>query len=485
MRCFFRWVAFSIVASSSAVALAQQTSPIIPNYGRSAQRVAQHEALPSVGQSVAVGSGVEEMTIPQQGHVDMGSTSAPYSTSSSYGHNDHAAAPSYSSGSSYGSYSVAPSAHSSGYSSIGPQYGDSCSSCGSNSCNGGCAVGHANVLPRVGGGGGWFGGVYYMNLWRDDDNFGYPLATATANPGVPVLQTSGARMEDASGFGVRLGKMLNQNSAVEFIYWQVFPGDETAIAQNSVVGSTINSTLLFNDLTYDSTVGAGAVPVQDFFTDSQYMSVTRTFDYRNFELNFLRLPYVFGGCNTGKARLALLAGVRYFKADESLTLFSDDLNEIPGDDPNHELTYLNEVENDLVGFQVGGVLNYQVTSRLSGQFGSKAGIYNNRMKQTQAFSGGAGGALIGGAGPDAGQPFALVSKKNDVAFLGEFDAGVAYCVNSNWRLTGGYKVLAISGYADSVNQIPYTYNSLATTGLIQDNNSLILHGLYFGVEHSW
>jgi len=252
-----------------------------------------------------------------------------------------------------------------------------------------------------------------------------------------------------------------------------------------VIGSNLNSRTLFTDLTYDNLGGGGPVPVNDFFQDSQYISLRRTYDYKNFELNFLRLPYVYGGNNCGKARLALLGGVRYFRADESFEFFSDDLNEIRGDDPDNELHYLNEVENYLVGFQLGGLLDYCVTSRLSAQIGSKFGIYNNHQKQRLGVAGGVGGAIIGGVGPDAGQPFALESKKDDVAFLAELDAGLAYCVNQNWRLTGGYKVLAVSSYVDSANQLPYHFNSLSSTGLLQDNNSLILHGIYAGVEYAW
>ena len=108
----------------------------------------------------------------------------------------------------------------------------------------------------------------------------------------------------------------------------------------------------------------------------------------------------------------------------------------------------------------------------------------DRVGGTEALSGGTGGALIA-AGPDAGQPFALESKKDDIAFLSEFDIGLAYCIKPCWRIAGGYKVLAISGYADSQNQLPYDYSSLATNGLIQNNNSLILHGAYIGLEHTW
>jgi len=186
----------------------------------------------------------------------------------------------------------------------------------------------------------------------------------------------------------------------------------------------------------------------------------------------------------GRGRVALLAGARYFRADEELEIFSDDLNEIPGDDPNHELRYVGETENHMVGFQLGALLDYQFTNRLSGQVSSKAGIYNNHLKHTQSVVGGAGGAIIG-AGPDAGQPYGVISKKDDVAFLGELDAGLAYCVNSNWRISGGYKVLGVAGYANPVRQMPRGFDSLAASGLIQNDDSLILHGIYFGAEYCW
>lgn len=515
MRTLFHWATLSFLVSATAVVNAQQYDSVVPNYSRTSTRVAYNTPIPSPTDTVsAVGSGVADattavaetvapaathvahpVTIPQQGAVDMGAPvySGPMS---SY------AAPAYSAGCSTGSCSsgaCSTGSCSSGsclsgacggggcLSGLGRSLSGGCMSCGSNSCGGGCLAGLGGLGRNIGGGNccGWFGGLYYMHLWRDDDKFGYPIAFESANPSNTVLTTGSSTLDDgASGLGVRVGKMLNQNVAVEAIYWQVFPDDVTAVAQSSVLGGPVSSHILFNDLTYDSLVGPGPVPAADFFTDSQYMSVTRSYDYRNFELNFLRLPFVFGGCGTGGARIALLAGVRHFRAQEGLKIFSDDLNEIPGDDPNHELCYLTEVDNILTGFQVGGLLTLPLSSRLSGQFGTKVGVYNNRMEQTKALSGGAGGAIIG-AGPDAGQPWAVTSKRDDVAFLGEFDLGASYCINNNWRATGGYKVLTIAGYAEAADQIPYTFNNLQAASLIHNQDSLILHGFYVGLERTW
>lgn len=497
MRSIFGGVGIAILATSSAVAVAQQTSPIRPNYTRPTSRADRYTGLLTPNRTVnasgpeisflsngrptstTIGTGLQRATgtgqaviIEQQGTVEM----SPATVGPAYGH----------SGAIVCGDGPCTSACSDG--SCATPSG--CTSCGGHGCLGSCQVGkglhclsqwlHANKNCR-----GYFGGLYYLNLWRDDDNAGLPLASSVADPATPLVSIGNARMKDASGLGIRVGKMINPCWAVEGIYWQALPDDGFAELQSSVIGSNLNSRTLFTDLTYDNLGGGGPVPVNDFFQDSQYISLRRTYDYKNFELNFLRLPYVYGGNNCGKARLALLGGVRYFRADESFEFFSDDLNEIRGDDPDNELHYLNEVENYLVGFQLGGLLDYCVTSRLSAQIGSKFGIYNNHQKQRLGVAGGVGGAIIGGVGPDAGQPFALESKKDDVAFLAELDAGLAYCVNQNWRLTGGYKVLAVSSYVDSANQLPYHFNSLSSTGLLQDNNSLILHGIYAGVEYAW
>ena len=322
----------------------------------------------------------------------------------------------------------------------------------------------------------WFGGLYYLSLWRDDDSFGTPLAVSSATT-TPVLSTGMARMENANGVGARIGRMLSSNTAIEGVYWQAFPDDPHAVAQSSTVGANINSLLSFAGVEH-----AGA-PVDDLYQDSPYQEVSRSYEFRNFEVNFLRMPYSFQG-GRGPVRLALLAGARYFNANDCIDYFADGANEVRGDDALNEISWVNKVKNHMVGFQVGGLMNYCLSDRLSGQFGSKFGLFNNRMDQELLLGGDAGGAVIT-AGPNAGQSFALTSRKNDVAFLAEFDAGLAWCITPAWRLTGGYKVLAVSGYADSINQFPNTFTSLVDAAEIKNNNSLILHGIYAGIEYAW
>ena len=495
MRRCFSWAICGAIFVHSTID-AQQLTPITPNFGRTVKRVAA-SSLPSPKETIAIGSGVKESVIPQQGAVDLGSSSVigtPTPSLPSYSYSASQVSPTHLGSSLAAPPSIGGASVSSCMSgncqggNVGFEVGSACSSCGSSSCSGGCGIGKLKRLlgkrHHSGQSGGWFGGLYYMRLWRADDNFGYPLAYNSAVPTNTVLASGFARMESANAMGIRLGKMINACSAIEFIYWQAFPEDKTAVADAAFIGSPVTSSINFGSLVYDNQSGAGPVPVNDFFTDSEYISVTRSFDYNNFELNFLKLPFVYGGNSCARARVALLAGVRYFRAAEDLEFFSDDLNNIQGDDPANELMIHNELDNNLVGFQLGCLFDWQFSNRFSGQIGSKVGIYNNHMRHVQSVTGGAGGAIID-SGPYAGQVFGLDTKKDDVAFLGEIDAGVSYCVNSNWRLTGGYKVIGISGYATAMNQIPRSYDDLAAAGLIQNDDSLILHGAYIGAEFCW
>jgi len=385
-----------------------------------------------------------------------------------------------------------------------------CGSCGNYGCNGGCSK-LANlgtgVLKQaacgIGGyarSGGWFGGLYYLNLKRDDDNVGRPLAHGVGYEESIALSSGQARMDNASGLGVRVGKMLDSCSALEFLYWQVFPGGEGGLSRSGpgTYHSGVNdgdytwsqsaSYLGYNldaEAGYQSLLSPSGAALGNYYNDVQLLEVRRNFDYRNFELNFLRLPFTFNGSDCSKASFAFLGGVRYFRADEEMSLFSDQQNEMPGDDPANEFVHLNQIDNHLVGFQLGSLMNYQLSCKLSAQLGTKVGIFGNHMESRKAIFDGYGDYATIGAGADAGAEFNIYSEKNDVAFLGEFDLGLAYAINCDWRFTAGYKVLAISGFADASQQTPATYDSLYSAGLINDQSSLILHGAYLGLERTW
>ena len=55
----------------------------------------------------------------------------------------------------------------------------------------------------------------------------------------------------------------------------------------------------------------------------------------------------------------------------------------------------------------------------------------------------------------------------------------------NWRLTGGYRALILSDVALPYGQIPYRFSDLQEVGNINSNDTLLLHGIFAGLEYNW
>ena len=72
----------------------------------------------------------------------------------------------------------------------------------------------------------------------------------------------------------------------------------------------------------------------------------------------------------------LLAGIRYFKFDDNFSFATDYTSDAFGDDPVNEMDYVVDTENYLLGFQVGGRMDYYLWGGLSVNAGTALGINN-------------------------------------------------------------------------------------------------------------
>ena len=183
-----------------------------------------------------------------------------------------------------------------------------------------------------------------------------------------------------------------------------------------------------------------------------------------------------GGCfRTAGGRCGnfeFLHGFRWFEFDED---FRWDIASATG--PTN-LTLSNEVQNTLLGYQVGSRANVCLTDRIAFNAGTRVGLFNNRARVRQGIIGDNGVyATVGQPGPD----FDFVDAKNDVSFLGEFDLGVSRLMSRGSRLNIGYRAIGVSGLALAPDQ----FSNFAAEPAIRDvrtNGSLLLHGAYFGFE---
>lgn len=349
--------------------------------------------------------------------------------------------------------------------------------------DGSCATGTCSV-DGCGACGGcacspWFGGIYGLVMRLDNGHSTY-LAYESGMPFPAILQTGDAALQYGGGFETRIGRYLNDCWAVEGVYWGLFPDTQTASINTNDYAGMISSSLSFNGLNYNN--GAQVNSVLTWYgtpaAGAQLQCIRRSFEAHNVEVNFIRNPYRRTGC----VHYELLMGARYLNLNDRFSYLTDYTSTTLGDDPNNELDYTIDVDNNLIGAQIGGRMDYYFWRCFSVNVGSKLGIYGNHISHRQYIQGGNGFAYNG-----AGENYDINSSRNQVAFVGELFAGLSYDINQCWRLTGGYRALTACGVATSVGNIPRDrdFASLTRSGEIQADDSLLLHGAYFGLEYNW
>ncbi len=246
--------------------------------------------------------------------------------------------------------------------------------------------------------------------------------------------------------------------------------------------------------------GQGTYPVV------QAQRIRTDFQAQNLELNVIRFPLTCGspcgggagggydacGCNSCGCNDSCglgfsmygSCGVRYFHIDDDF-LYASEFNPNGGShaydgfsyDNEYELCYDVEVENSLVGPQVGWTTGY-CCGRWSLFCNSTFGIFNNHMNVLQRVWSGGGDEVQFSDGSNA----SVRSSKDSVAFLGELRVGTAYDITCNWRAIVAYRAVAITGLATSVDQMSNDYSDRYAVGVIDSDNSMVIHGVQVGAE---
>jgi hypothetical protein len=269
------------------------------------------------------------------------------------------------------------------------------------------------------------------------------------------------------------------------VYWGLTEDDQSAM-YSSMPGAL--STVNYYGLEYDSdSDGMSDGTVNDYYAyydpdnpmPNGYDSTVRVrnnFKAQNLELNFLRLP-VYGCEPCSPIVVSTVCGVRYLRLDEDFqhsVMFDDGM--VAG-----SLYHDIEVDNQLVGFQMGSNVNWAISCKWDVFCDSMMGVYNNRVDVYQRVYGDEGDVTF----TDDGMPAGVRSNKDDIAFMGELRWGLGYQVSCNCRLTAAYRVMAVTGVALAGEQIPGDWSNSSQVAWVDTNDSLILHGLQLGAEFKY
>ena len=141
------------------------------------------------------------------------------------------------------------------------------------------------------------------------------------------------------------------------------------------------------------------------------------------------------------------------------------------------INYDMQVDNNLIGPQVGWTMNYCVGCKWNFFCNTTFGVFDNHMRTTNAC----GRRRRHGPLLRTGET-STSAAKDDIAFLGELRVGGSYDITCNWRGVLAYRAVALSGVATSVDQIPDQFSNIDDAEIINSDNSIVIHGVQTGVE---
>lgn len=328
---------------------------------------------------------------------------------------------------------------------------------------------------------GWFGGIYELGLALQK-GYGTDVSYNSQNPYPALLTTNSAAVDYGPGFETRLGKYLNRCWGVEFSYWGIYPSREQAEISSTPASVDLAPAIDFGGLRYNN--GVTTENVAAWFgtvaSPAKAHRMRRNFEAHHIELNLIRNPW---RRNAG-THFELVAGLRYLLLDESFGFDSSLTNNVFGLDPANDLYYDVDVDNHLIGFQVGGRLDHYLSKRIAVNCGSKFGIFGNRIRHRQSLVSGDG---VYATNVVTGEDYRFDVTDNEVSFVGELFAGLTYDISHSWRVSGGYRAVTASNVARSVGNIPRAgeFGSWERVQATNSTDSLLLHGAYLGLEYNW
>jgi opacity protein-like surface antigen len=219
------------------------------------------------------------------------------------------------------------------------------------------------------------------------------------------------------------------------------------------------------------------LPASVFFDNAREHRLRRDGEVHNVEINLVDFITPMHGRDV---TYQWLVGARFFKFDEFLQFASvSSGNEFGSDAGLNEASLDLDIENNLIGAQIGGRADWRVTRAWRLFAGTKVGVYANDINFDTRLSRG-DGALA--TFETTGNAFDLHAHETDVSLLAQLDLGVAWDFSRNWSANIGYRAVGVSGLALADDQLPAFLAAEQDWTDIDSNGSMILHGGFAGLE---
>lgn len=362
----------------------------------------------------------------------------------------------------------------------------------------------------------WFGGANLLFLEYENASCREVLVT-DAQPGSSFsydLVNPGS----ALGYEAFIGRYFACGKyGFGISYFNFDPSNESLLITPAVLGDYRATISAYNQVSIDP--GTGVNTVYNHYDGAAAYRLQRDIDFQGIEANLFcfglmgglrstpecaapacdgpsgklgwltgnSCGYGFGGAgrplvrpSTGGLQVMASHGFRWFQVEDSLE-FAANINGTAGyqaDDLYHNI----DVDNNLYGYQFGTRLTYCLFSRTNVNIGGKVGLYGNDIELRDRLGTETTAAYMTG---DATQTVDSEYSETALATLSELDLGLGYRLCNAWTVTGGYRVLALTGVATAPSQFADQYTSALASRDVCATDSILLHGAYVGLNFNW
>lgn len=439
------------------------------------------------------------------------------------------------SGDSYGMHAPAPHAHGAD---------GNCASCSANSvymeaaaapwdagpigATCGTGIGCSPTVPIRN----WFAGASLLFLDYEED-YNRRLIFPDAAPATTMLQTNQVDPGASLGFETYFGRYFACGKyALVGSYFFFNPDREEAVVTAPTAGDFRAAMPLWDRMVIDrdgdginddlGVIGdATDNHIYGAFDSAAQFRIRRDIDIQGFELNFVSFGIggasragLAGNCGVGgcgpsdpcnpcfqsgcggmggpmvpachsRMQFQVSHGIRWFQFKDAFEFAASLAADGYGNGPD-DYYYNVDVQNDLIGYQFGGRADYCVTCRVNVYAGAKFGIYGNDVDYNARIGTRGVAAEVGPFYPTMPGEMINVSRNETVlSTLGELDLGVGVRLTNCWTVTGGYRLLGLTGIATSVGSIADDPANVNGGHLNWVNDSFLLQGGYVGLNYNW
>ena len=290
-----------------------------------------------------------------------------------------------------------------------------------------------------------------------------------------VLSSSDLDFNDRAGFRLIGRYDICPLAVVEFGYTGIFDWESSKSVSDptnnlySLFSRPAPGTGLFGTDPIGVNIPGGPLPESE--RASQHR-ISLNSDLQSAEISYRRYWLGYSPRISG----TLLAGFRYTKLEDNFQF-----NTVGSTaEPPAGLTYNENCDNNLAGFQAGGDIWISLTQGLRIGSEVKAGIYNNHYAVTNRIT----------TTPTGTTPPSLFEelKDNKPAFLTEGSVDLVADVLPSVSLRVGYEVLFMDSLVlagDNFNQTSPYGNQGTRVPFVVDDGEMFYHGAHAGIEYIW